>query len=70
MTENDLWSLVITLGEWMTYLLTPLAEMPYSIKIVNVIAMNMRLRINISNIGAELFGDTKSGRNAKKKIDN
>ncbi len=32
--------------------------------------MNTTLSMNISNIGAELFGDTKSGRNAKKKIDN
>lgn len=43
--------------------------MPYRIKTINVIAMNRTLRINISNIGDELSGETNSGRKAKKNID-
>ncbi len=31
--------------------------------------MNTILRMNISNIGDEVFGETKSGKKAKKNID-
>jgi len=66
---NDRCSQIIILGELTTCLRTPFAEMPYRIKIIKVIAMNTTLRINISNIGDEVFGETKSGRKAKKNID-
>jgi len=66
---NDLCSQKISLGELTTYLRTPFAETPYKINMINVIAMNTMLRINISNIGDEVFGETKSGRKAKKNID-
>jgi len=39
------------------------------IKTINVIAMNTTLIISISNSGDEVFGETKSGRKAKKNID-
>jgi hypothetical protein len=66
---NDRCNPIIILGELTTCLRTPFAEMPYSMKTVNVIAMNTTLRINISNIGDEALGETKSGRKAKKNID-
>ncbi len=66
---NDLCSQTISLGEPVTYLQTPFAEMPYIIKMTNVIAMNTTLRRNISIIGEELLVETKSGRNARKNID-
>ena len=66
---NDLCSQTINLGELTTYLRTPLAETPYKINMINVIAMKTTLRINISNIGDDVFGETKSGRKAKKNID-
>ena len=69
MAANDRCSPIITLGELTTCLRTPFAEMPYRMKTINVIAMNTTLRINISNIGDEVFGETKSGRKAKKNID-
>lgn len=69
MAANDRCSQIITLGELTTCLRTPFAEMPYRMKTINVIAMNTTLRINISNIGDEVFGETKSGRKAKKNID-
>ena len=69
MAANDRCSQTIRLGELTTYLRTPFAETPYKIKMINVIAMNEALRINISKIGDEVFGGTKSGRKAKKNID-
>ena len=69
MAANDRCSQIIILGELTTCLRTPFAEIPYRMKIINVIAMNTTLRINISNIGDEVFGETKSGRKAKKNID-
>ena len=66
---NDRCNKTIILGELITCLLTPFAEMPYRIKIINVIAMNTTLRINISNIGDEVFAEIKRGRKAKKNID-
>ncbi len=66
---NDCCSQIIILGELTTCLLTPFAEMPYRIKIINVIAINTTPRRNISNIGDEVFAEIKRGRKVKKNID-
>ena len=69
MTANDRCSQTIILGELTTCLRTPFADMPYRMKTINVIVMNTMLKISISNIADEVFGETKSGRKAKKNID-
>ena len=68
-TANDRCNQTISLGELITCLRTPFAIIPYKTKMITVIAINTMLRTNISNIGDEVFGETKSGRKARKKID-
>jgi len=66
---NDLCNHTTSLGELTTYLRTPFAETPYKIKMINVMAINVKPRTSISKIGDTLSGETKSGRKAKKNID-
>jgi hypothetical protein len=44
-----------------------LAERPYKIKMISVMAIKTTLSRNISNSGDEVPGEIKSGKKAKKK---
>ena len=67
---NDRCIQVVIFGEFTIYLRTPLADRPYKIKTIRVIAMNTTLKINICSSGDAASGETKRGKKARKNMDN